>query len=164
MGEKFDEQLKKVHALSDKCSYKTRLIDDLGTAYLSTDFNGLDESLKAVRKARKYLTAQGFSQADIDDYFLEKSCLSKTRLKQLRNESIYNEDCSIRREVEVIPILHDSRTTTDKIIDGLQSRSDLLSALQKDMKKSWLNKKFGISNPPMLINFYQKHKDIINAD
>ena len=70
--------------------------------------------------ARKYLSSQGYTQAEIDDFFLQKSCLSKTSLRKLRNESIYNEDNSVREVVECVPF-YTEKCTTDLIIEELKS-------------------------------------------
>ena len=75
MGEIFNQEIEKAKSLSYNRTRQARVLDDLGTAYLSTDFEGLDKSLLSVKTARKYLSSQGYTQAEIDDFFLQKSLL-----------------------------------------------------------------------------------------
>ena len=77
------------------------MLDDMGTAFISaTEFNHLDKALIAVRTAKKSLRAQGFNNDYISDYFIQRSYLSKTTLRQLRNESIFTgEGAEIKEEV-----------------------------------------------------------------
>ena len=67
MGEIFDKELEKAKSLAYSKVRQTRVLDDLGTAYLSTDFEGLDKSLMSIKMARKYLSSRGYTQAEIDD-------------------------------------------------------------------------------------------------
>ena len=162
MGEQFDKELQKAEKLSKyNMSRASRLLDDMATAYLSDEFHGLDKSLVAIKTAKKAMRAQGIKQDIIDEYFLQRSYLSKTQLRQFVNDSIYTGD-SLRPEVENIVALHMSRTTTDLIIDGLHNRPELLSALQRGVQKATLVKTYGMHNPVLLQNFYNKHKDIID--
>lgn len=160
MGEIFNQEIEKAKSLSYNKTKQTRILDDLGTAYLSTDFEGLDKSLLSVKMARKYLSSQGYTHAEIDDFFLQKSCLSKTSLRKLRNESIYNEDNSIRDVVSCIPF-HTDMNTTDLIIEELKSRPALLQALKKGSSRDAIAKTFKLNNTTLLINFYNKYQNII---
>jgi len=164
MGEKFNAELQKAEKLSKyNMSKASRLLDDMATAYLSTDFDGLDKSLVAVKTAKKAMRAQGIRQDIIDDFFLQRSYLSKTTLRSLVNDSIYMGDTVI-----VIPTIenriasHNDKTTTDLIIDFVQSRPDLLSCLQRGTAREVIAKKFQLSNTTLLINFYNRHKEIID--
>ena len=99
----------------------------------------------------------------IDDFFIERSYLSKTRLRNILNDSIYTGDSvTIKPEIVNRPALHDDRTTTDIIIDGLKSRPQLLSALQRGLTQSTITEVYKVKNAQLLINFYNKHKDIID--
>lgn len=160
MGEVFDKELEKAKSLAYNKSRQARVLDDLSTAYLSTDFEGLDKSLISVKMARKYLRSRGYTQAEIDDFFLQKSCLSKTSLRKLRNESIYNEDNSIRDIVSCIPF-HTDTNTTDLIIEELKNRPALLQALKKGSSRDSIAKTFKLNNTTLLVNFYNKYQSII---
>ena len=165
MGEKFNTEIKKAEKLSKYNSYKaSKLLDDLATAYISTEFNGLDDSLIAVKTAKKAMRAQGIPQHIIDEYFIERSYLSKTQLRNFVNDSIYTEDESMRIKpvIELIPAFHTDKTITDIIIDELKSRPELLRALKKGVSKSGLTERYHVTSPVLLQNFYNKHKDIIN--
>jgi hypothetical protein len=161
--ENFDNELSKVKRVNKSKSF--RLLDDLGTAFLSaySENEHLDKSLLYVKLTRKALLSKGYTLAEIDDYLIERSIVSKTRVNKLRTESIYmNDSTSIAPHIENRVDRHNARTTTDLIIDGLLSRPELLNALKNGIKKSWLNEKFEIKNPTMLIDFYNQHKDIIH--
>ena len=165
MGEKFNEELKKAEKLRKYNSYKaSKLLDDMATAYISTEFNGLDNSLVAVKTAKKAMRAQGIPQHIIDEYFIERSYLSKTQLRSFVNDSIYTEDNSMRIKtvVELIPAFYTNKTTTDIIIEELKSRPELLDALKRGIAKSGLTERYHVTSPVLLQNFYNKHKDIIN--
>jgi hypothetical protein len=163
MGEKFNTELEKAKKLSKYNQLRaSRLLDDMATAYLSTEFNGLDESLIAVKTAKKAMRAQGIPQDVIDEYFLLRP-LSKTRLRELKNESIYTGDSvTVKPVIENRPALFNTATTTDIIIDGIKDRPELLACLQRGMRADNIQRKFNITNTTLLINFYNQHKDIID--
>ena len=165
MGEKFNAEIKKAEKLSKYNSYKaSKLLDDVATAYISTEFNGLDNSLVAVKTAKKAMRAQGIPNHLIDEYFIERSYLSKTQLKSFVNDSIYTEDDStkLRPVVELIPAFHNDKTTTDIIIEELKSRPELLDALKRGVSKSGLTERYHVTSPVLLQNFYSKNKSIID--
>jgi len=162
MREKFDAELNKIKTVSKAKSY--RLLDDCATAFISAyaDKKHLDESLLYVKLTRKYLTSKGFTVAEIDDYLLEQSYISKTRINKLRSDSLYMPDSlTVTPHIENKVDRHNTRTTTDLIIDKLQSNKDLIIALKNGISKQSLQYKFKISNSQLLINFYNQHRDII---
>jgi len=165
MRENFDSELEKIETISKYSKTRAcKMLDDMGTAYLSSysSQEHLDTSLIHIRTAKKYLRSKGFTQAEIEDYMLEKSYISKTDLNRLRTESIYMCDSpSLAPHIENIVDRQNSRTTTDLIIDKLQSNQDLLLCLQKGMRADNLQRKFNLTNTTLLINFYEKHKEII---
>lgn len=165
MRENFDNELKRAEEISKY--NKTRaysMLDDMATAYISVgEYGHLDMALIAIRQAKKALRASGHNSDFIQDYFLQRSYLSKTTLRQLRNESIYTGDSvSIRPEIINRVAHHNDKTTTDLIIDTLQSRPELLSCLQRGVSKQYLAKKFNVTQPETLKQFYNKYKDIID--
>lgn len=162
MGEKFNTELNKVQAIKSYNKTKQRLLDDMATAYISNSFNGLDESLIAVKSIRKALRANGYTAQQIDDFLVEYSYITKSQIRRYYNQSIYNEDCSIKSNVAQVVANHSDRTTTDLIIDELQKRPALLKALQKGMRADQIQRDFKINNTTLLKNFYEQHKDIIN--
>lgn len=163
MGEKFNAELEKIKEISVYNKSKAySMLDDMATAYLSSEFDGLDKSLLAVKATRKYLIAKGFTRAEINDYLLQRSYISKTSLRKLRLESIYNEDFSIRYEVENTQAYNETAKPVDIIIDTLKSRPELLACLKHGMKRDTLSKKFNIPNTTMLINFYKEHEQLFD--
>lgn len=164
MGEIFNEQLEKAKKLSGYNKARaSRLLDDLATAYISDNFDGLDKSYYAVKSIRKSLSSAGYSISEIDDYLLQYSYITKTQINKLRNQSIYmNDSCSITPHIENIADKETKRIATDIIIDVLKSKPELLKALKKNMNQSNMQKKFSISNTSMLKSFYEKHKSIID--
>lgn len=163
MGEKFDTEIKKAEKLSKYNSYKaSKLLDDLGTAYISTEFNGLDKSLIAVKTAKKALRAQGIPAHIVNEYFIERSYLSKSQLRSFVNDSIYTEDNEINPIVECIPSFHRDENTTDLIIAELRSRPELLKAIQRGVLPNNIQRDFKVKNPTLIINFYNKNKSIID--
>jgi len=162
MRENFDKELNKIKTINKSKSY--RLLDDLATSYISAyaDNKHLDESLLYVKLTRKYLTSKGFTVAEIDDYLLERSYISKVQLNRLKTESIYmNDSPAIARHIENIQDRLEKKKTTDIIIDHLKSKPELLRALKKGINKSNLNRKYNIENPVLLQKFYAEHKGII---
>jgi hypothetical protein len=160
MNDKFVAEIQKAKDLHYNKKLAGRLLDDLGTAFISSVEHGsLDKSLNAVKSTRHTLAREGYSQAEIDDYLLEHSYLSKTRISKLRTQSIF-----IDESVNIIPII-DNRGTkfnmTDRLIDTIQSKPDLLKALSKGMRADNIQRKFKISHTTQLINFYNANKDII---
>lgn len=164
MGQIFDEEISKAEKIAKYNKTRSaKLLDDMATAYLSTEFNGLDKSLIAVKTAKKALRAQGYSQTDIEDYMLQRSYLSKTNLRHLCNESIYTGDDNILKPViEMRVASHTDFNTTDLIIDRLKSQPLLLSALQRGDSRQKMDYNFKLENTTLLINFYNKNKEIIN--
>ena len=163
MGEIFDKRLKEVSSMKTYSKCKQRALDDMATAYLQ-DGKPLDDGLHIVNSIKKALRANGYNSQEIEDYLIEFSYCSKTRIRGLYNESIYNEDCSIKKVVECIPAFHTDKSLTDSIIDELKSRPALLKALQKGVKKSCLNEIYKINMPTLLIDFYKANKNIIDID
>jgi hypothetical protein len=164
MRENFDLQLSKISNLKN-ADKKSQLLDDLSTAYISSyaDNKHLDESLLYVKMTRKYLRSQGFTNAEINDYLLERSYISKTDLRKLKTESIYLHDSvSIAPHIENKIERHNSRTTTDLLIAELKKRPELLSCLQRGVNESYIKRRFKMHNPTLLKNFYNKHKSIID--
>ena len=162
MRENFDKEIEKVKTVNKSKSF--RLLDDLATSYISSyaDDKHLDESLLYVKLTRKYLTSKGFTLSEIDDYLLERSYISKTNLNRLKTESIYmNDSTALAKHIENIQDRIQEKNCTDLIIDNLKTKPDLLEALKKGINKSNLNRKYNISNPVLLQNFYNKYKDII---
>ena len=161
--ENFDSELNRIEAISKYNKDRSlSMLDDMATAFISAPAYGhLDKSLTAVRVARKALRATGKTKADIDDYLLECSYISKTKLKHLTTASIYT-DTTLDQLADKRPALFTERTTTDLIIDTLKSKPELLSALQRGVKKSGLQETYGVHKPTMLIDFYARHKSIID--
>ena len=163
MGEIFNEQLEKAKKLSGYNKARaSRLLDDLATAYISDNFDGLDKSYYAVKSVRKSLLTAGYTVSEIDDYLLEHSYISKTRMNKLRTQSIYmNDSCSIAPHIENIADRETVRLATDIIIDTLQSKPDLLQALKSGHSRQRIEYKHKIKNVIELQNFYNKYNDII---
>ena len=161
MGEKFNQEIDKIKALKSYSKQKESLLSDLGTAYISDQFEGLDKSLVAVKSMRKALRAAGYSQQEIEDYLIQYSYITSTLIRKMFNESIYNEDCSIKNVVEIVPF-HTDYNTTDIIISELKSRPALVKALQAGIHKSNLSRTYGIKDPTLLKSFYAKYENIIN--
>ena len=164
MGQIFDEEISKAEKIAKYNKTRSaKLLDDMATAYLSTEFNGLDKSLIAVKTAKKALRAQGYSQADIEDYMLQRSYLSKTNLRHLCNDSIYTgDDNMLNPVIELRVASHSDRCTTDLIIDELQTRPALIRALKKDCTVRNLEITYKVNNAQLLKNFYSKNKEIID--
>lgn len=163
MGEVFNKRLEEVSKIKTYSKQKQRALDDMATAYLQ-DGKPLDDGLHIVNSIKKALRANGYNQQQIEDYLIEYSYCSKTRIRRLYNESIYNEDYSIKKVVECIPAFHTDKSLTDSIIDELKSRPVLLADIKKGMRADNLQRKHKINNTTLLINFYDKHKDIIEVD
>lgn len=163
MGEIFNKRLEEVSKMKEYSKRKQRALDDMATAYLQ-DGKPLDQGLFIVNSIKKALRANGYNQQEIEDYLIEYSYCSKTRIRKLYNESIYNEDCTIKKVVECIPVLHTDKSLTDCIIDELKNRPKLLKALQKNSSEANIRQNYGITNSTLLINFYNANKDIINID
>ena len=143
------------------------MLDDCATALISQGQynNDTDKSLQAVKNVRHILTSKGYSQAEIDDYLLERSYLSKTQIKNLRNSSIFedSEELKIVPDIKLRIALHSDKTTTDLLIDAIQSKPLLLSCLQKNMRPDNIQRKFPqLKNVTLIANFYSEHKDIID--
>lgn len=163
-SEIFNEQLEKARKISGYNKIRSsRILDDLATAYISNQFDGLDSSYYAVKSIRKSLLSQGFTVSEIDDYLLEYSYITKTQINKLRNQSIYmNDGISIVPEIENIKDRELKRINTDLIIDTLKSKPALLSALQKNISQQALNKYYNIKNATALKEFYNNNKEIID--
>lgn len=163
MGENFSSELKRVEEIN-KYSKKraSRMLDDMATAYLSgREHGGLDRSLIAVRQAKKALRMQGFKQDFIDDYFLQKSYLSKTQLKQLMADSIFTGDNGeINPAIEQLQAREERKNVNDLIIDELKSRPELIEVLKKGMRADNIQRKFNLTNTTLLKNFYEEHKEL----
>lgn len=160
----FEEQIEKAKKLSGYNKQRaSRLLDDLATAYISDSFDTLDKSYYAVKSARVSLRAQGFTVSEIDDYLLEYSYLTKTKINKLRHQSIYmNDSPAIAPYIENIESRETKRICNDLIIDTLKSRPALLKALQKNMSASNITRDLKVKNATLLINFYNEHKSIID--
>ena len=164
MGEKFNNEISKVQTMKIYSKQKQRALDDLATAYISDSLGDLDQSLIGVKSIRKTLRANGYSQQEIEDYLIQYSYITKTQILKLYNQSIYNEDLTVKYEVECIPAFHSNKSTTDLIIDALKNRPDLLRALKKDMRQDHISEKFKVNNPVLLKQFYEANKNIIELD
>lgn len=162
MGEKVNNELSKISKMKAYSKRKESLLSDLATAYISDKIGTLDESLIAVKSMRKALRATGYTEQQIDDYIIERSYITKADIRKMYNQSIYNDDMTIKSEVEILPAFHTDNNTTDLIIDELKSRPVLLSALQRGTSEAHLRQNLHIKNATLLINFYNKNKDIIN--
>ena len=162
MGEKFNTELNKIQNMKNYNKTKQRLLDDMATAYISDSFNGLDESLISVKSMRKALRANGYTVQEIDDFLVEYSYITKRQIRLYYNQSIYNEDLTVRKEVEAIPTFYNEQCLTDSIIEELNKRPKLLKALKKGVNKSYLSRDLNIKNPVLLQDFYNKHKAIID--
>ena len=163
MGERFNEELKKISEIKTYSKRKQRLLDDLATAYIQHD-TPLDKALVSVKSLKKALRVNGYNDAQIEDYLIEFSYISKTQIRKLYTESIYNEDCTIRKEIECIPSFHTEKSLTDLIIEEIQSRPKLLNALKKGTSEANIRQNYNIANSTLLINFYNANKDIIELD
>jgi len=163
MGIIFDEQIKKAEKLSGYNKQKaSRLLDDLATAYISDNFDGLDKSYYAVKTTRKMLASMGFTLSEIDDYLIEHSYITKTRINKLRTQSIFmNDSISIAPHIENIADRETEQKVNDIIIDTLKSKPKLLSALKRGVSAQYITQKLNVTNSTMLIDFYNKHKEII---
>ena len=163
MGEIFDKRLKEVSNMKGYSKRKQRALDDLATAYLQ-DGKPLDQGLHEVNKIKKSLRATGYSQQVIEDFLIERSYINKTSLRKYYHESIYNEDMSVKIQVECIPSFHTDKCLTDLIIEEIKSRPKLLNALRKNVDKAYLSRDLKISNPVLLQQFYNQYKEIIELD
>jgi hypothetical protein len=163
MREQFDSELKRIEKISKYNKDRSiGMLDDMATAYISSnEYGHLDTSLVVVRSTKKLLRSQGFSRDEVNDYMLENSYLSKTQIRKLRLQSL--DDVQYSKEIiDNRPLLHSERTTTDLIIDGLKSRPALLNALKRGVVKQNLTQNYNVANAQLLINFYEKHKSIID--
>jgi len=163
MREKFDLEINKAIEKSYNKKLSGRMLDDLATAYISQPAHGhLDDSLQAVKSTRHALAREGYSVSEIDDYLLEHSYLSKTRIYKLRTQSIYvDESGSLNPAIENRIACHSDATTTDMIIDELKSRPALLKAISKGCTTRNLELTYKVKNAKLLQNFFNHHKDII---
>ena len=161
MGERFDQEMEKVKSITKYSKLKESLLSDMGTAYISNQFEGLDKSLIAVKSMRKALRAMGYSLREVEEYLLEHSYLTQTRIRKMFNESIYNEDCSIKTVVECVPF-HTEQSTTDLIIEELKSRPALLKALKNGSSRQSIEQNHKVHNGTLLKSFYAKYADIID--
>ena len=105
MGEIFNKRLEEISKMKGYSKRKQRALDDLATAYLQ-DGKPLDQGLHEVNKIKKSLRATGYSQQVIEDFLIERSYINKTSLRKYYHESIYNEDMSVKIQVECIPSFH----------------------------------------------------------
>ena len=163
MGEVFNKRLDEISKMKEYSKRKQRALDDMGTAYLQ-DGKPLDQGLFIVNSIKRALRANGYNQQEIEDYLIEYSYCRKTRIRKLFNESIYNEDCSLKKVVECVPALHTDKSLTDLIIDELKNRPALLADIKKGMRADNLQRKHKVTNTTLLQNFYEKHKGIIDID
>ena len=111
MGEIFNKRLSEVQNMKSYSKTKQRALDDLATAYLQHNIP-LDEGLKEVNTIKKALRANGYSVQEIEDYLIEYSYISKTQIRRLFHQSIYNEDLTIKSHIEVIPAHYTDKTVT----------------------------------------------------
>ena len=84
-------------------------------------------------------------------------------MKDIMINSIYNDDDTIRNDVETIPAHFSGKCTTDLIIDELKNRPALLNDLKNGMRADNIQRKHKINNTTLLKNFYEANKDIINT-
>lgn len=167
MGEIFNSELKRVEKINKYNKQRaSRMLDDMATAYISgVEHSGLDKSLTAVRTAKKALRMQGFSQDFIDDFFLQTSYLSKKKFKQIRNElltdTIYSgQNGALNPVIENLQAREQGQNTTDLLIETLKSRPELISALERGVKRSGIKQTYKINAPEALIKFYNQHKEL----
>ena len=163
MGEIFDKRLEEISKMKTYSKQKQRALDDLATAYLQ-DGKPLDQGLFIVNSIKKALRANGYNQQEIEDYLIEFSYISKTQIRNLFHQSIYNEDCSVKKVVECIPSFHTEKSLTDLIIEEIQNRPALLKALRKNKAATHITRDHQVHNATLLKNFYDKHKNIIELD
>lgn len=166
MGLNFNSELDRIKEIqSYNVERASKMLDDLSTAYISaSEHGGLDKSLIAVRTFKKLLRSHGFTIADINDFLIEKSYISKRRIRDLKTESIFQSDSqSIRPEIMAIKTEYtpDNNNTVDLIISELKSKPVLLEALKKNCSIQYLSHDLNISQPTALKKFYEQYKDII---
>ncbi len=162
MRENFDNQLSKLEKM--KTEKRFRLLDDMSTAFISAYSSNehLDKSLMYVKLTRKALLSKGFSLAEIDDYLLEQSYISKRQINRLITDSIYmNDNMSIAPHIENRADKQQEKNVNDLIIDKLKSKPELLEALKRGVSRENLAITFNLKNTTLLKNFYEKHKEII---
>ena len=160
MGEIVNDELNRLSKMARYTQNKERVLSDIATAYISDEFTGVDESLKAVRSMRKALRAKGFSLQEIDDFLIQYSYITKSQIRKTYNDSIYDNNNNLKYVVECIPF-HTDSTTTDIIIDELKSRPALLKALHNNCTIRNLEITYNVKNAALLKNFYNKNKSII---
>ena len=161
MGKIVNDELNRLSKMARYTQNKERILSDIATAYISDEFTGVDESLKAVRSMRKALRAKGFSLQEIDDFLIQYSYITKSQIRKTYNESIYDNNNNLKYVVECIPF-HTDSTTTDIIIDELKTRPELLKALSKNCSVRNLEITYRVKNAKLLKNFYNKYENIIN--
>ena len=161
MGEKFNNELSKIKNMKTYSKVKQRALDDLATAYISNSYNSLDESLIAVKSMRKALKASGYSTQQIEDFLIQFSYITKSHIRKVYNQSIYNDDNSLIPPVAMMPAMHTDSTTTDLIIEELKNRPALLKALKENKSRDTIAHTFKINNTTLLKKFYDANKSII---
>lgn len=165
MGEKFNTEIEKIKAIKTYSKRKQILIDDMASGFLAAYADNdcsLDQGLIRIKTMRKMLRAKGYTPDQVNDFIIERAYISKADIRKIFNESIYNFDDTIRKEIETIPAHFSGQCTTDLIIDELKRRPELLQALENRKDLSNMQKKFKVNNISMLQKFYDANKDIIN--
>lgn len=167
MGKIFDAELNRIKEIqSYNVERASTMLDDMATAYISaSDHGGLDKALAAVRTFKKLLRSHGHTTADINDFLIEKSYISKRRIRELKTESIFYGGDSVTIKEEIMDIktdyTPDNNNTVDLIISELKSKPVLLEALKKNCSIQYLSYDLNISQPTALKKFYEQYKDII---
>lgn len=166
MGEKFNNEIEKIKEIKTYSKRKQVLCDDMASAFLTAYADNecsLDQGLIRIKSTRKALMAIGsYSIDQINDFIVEQSYISKSTLRKMFNQSIYNDDDTIRNDIETIPAHFSGQCTTDLIIDELKNRPALLNDLKNGMRADNIQRKHKINNTTLLKNFYDANKDIIN--
>ena len=167
MGEKFNREIEKIKAIKTYSKRKQVLLDDMASGFLTAYAEhecSLDKGLIRIKSTRKALMAIGnYSIDQINDFIIEQSYISKSTLRKMFHQSIYNYDDTIRNDVETIPAHFSGKCTTDLIIDELKNRPALLNDLKNGMCADNIQRKHKINNTTLLKNFYEANKDIINT-
>jgi hypothetical protein len=163
MNEKINNEINKVTEINKYNKQRaSKLMDDIATAYLMEDEAGEDTALIKVKGCKKSMRANGVPQHIIEEAMLYRP-LSKVRVRDIQLDSIYQGDgVTVHPIVERQPALYDTHTTTDILIDGLKSRPELLSALQRGVRPEHIQHKFHTPHTTLLVNFYSKHREIID--
>ena len=151
------EEIKKIKTYSEK---KQNLLDDMASAYIADNKGDLNESIKSIKTMRKALKMKGYSLREINEYILQYSYLSKSKINRMFSQSMYNEDNSIKSVVECVPFFT-PHSTTDLIINELKTRPALVRALKKNIDNSSMQKTYNVKNPALIKKFFAQYENLI---